>query len=51
MNKRKLPKSILQKSRPRIENESKQDIVPIKYSEDVENGKRKVIFTLPPKAV
>ena len=35
--------------RERIKNESIQDIIPIKYSKDVEEGKRKVVFTLPPK--
>lgn len=47
--KRRLPKSITQKDRERIKNESIQDIIPIKYSKDVEEGKRKVVFTLPPK--
>lgn len=46
---RKLPKSITQKDRPRIKNESKQDIRPIEYSKDVECGIKKIHYVLPPK--
>lgn len=48
---RKLSKSITQKDRPRIKNESKQEIIQIKYSQEVECGKEKVRFVLPPKVV
>ncbi len=46
---RRLPKSITQKNRQKIKNESLQDIIPIEYPKDVEEGKRKIVFTLPPK--
>ena len=47
--KRRLPKSFFEKERPRIKDESKQDIRPVIYSADVEKGKFKALFTLPPK--
>ena len=47
--KRKLPKSFFEKERPLIKNESKQGISPVIYSADVEKGKVKALFTLPPK--
>lgn len=49
--KRRLPKAIVQKDRPRIKNESKQDIIPIVYPKNVEDGSKKIRFTLPPKTV
>lgn len=47
--KRRLPKSFFEKERPRIKNESKQDIMPVVYSADVEKGNVKALFSLPPK--
>lgn len=46
--KKKLPNFFFEKERPRIKNESKQDIRPVIYSADVEKGKVKALFTLPP---
>ena len=46
---RRLPKSFFEKDRPKIKNESKQDIFCIQYPKEVELGKKHVIFTMPPE--
>ena len=42
---RRLPKSFFEKDRPKIKNESKQDIFRIQYPKEVELGKKHIIFT------
>lgn len=46
---KRLPKSFFEKERASIKNESKQEITCISYPKDVESGKKRIIFTLPPK--
>lgn len=46
---KKLPKSFLEKKRTQVVNESKQDITPINWSEDVMSRKKIVKFIVPVK--
>ncbi len=44
---KRLPKSFFEKSRPTAPVDSFKDIIPINWSNDVLNGKKKVIVELP----
>lgn len=49
-SKRRLPISFFEKPRPSAPRDSMKNIIPIKWSKEVMNGKKQIIVTLPQKS-